>query len=78
MDIFVKSITSKTIALRVEGNDRVSHLKEKIFMKEGIKTESQSLIYSGKQMQDDRTLNEYGVRQDATIHLVLRLLGGSD
>ena len=76
MNIFVKTLTSKTIALQVEGDDRIDHVKDKIHMKEGIKPSEQSLIYSGKQLQNDRTLNDYGVMKDSTIHLVLRVLGG--
>ena len=76
MQLFVKTLTGKTISIEVEEGESIEDVKAKISEKEGIPPEQQRLIFGGQQLQDAKTLGDYDVGDDATLHLVLRLRGG--
>lgn len=76
MQIFIKTLTGRKLPLNFEANQTILDVKNNLQEKEGIQVDQIRLIYSGKQLSDEKTLQDYNIVAGGIIHMVLQLRGG--
>lgn len=76
MQIFIKTLTGRTVSIIVDEDDTILNVKMKLKEKNDVPVDEQRLLFGGHQLEDKRTLKSYSIQRDSTIHLVLRLPGG--
>ena len=76
MQIFFRTLSGVTKAVDISSEFTVAQVKQAIYDKEGIEVDQQRLIFAGRQLEDERPIQDYGIEAESTLHLVLRLKGG--
>jgi large subunit ribosomal protein L40e len=71
-NLYIKTLTDKTIIIEYNKDDTILNLKEKIFSKEAVAVDCQRLIFAGVQLMDSNDVNKYNIQKNAILHLVLR------
>lgn len=75
MIVYIKTLTGKTLMINVDQNESIEGLKEKIQEKEGIPPDQQRIIFAGQELSDEKHFEDYSIKKEATLHLVIRLRG---
>ena len=76
-EIYLKTLTGKTVTIQVKGTDTIESVKKQLETKEGIAADQQRLIFSGKELENEHLVSDYNFRKETSIiHVVLKLTGG--
>ena len=71
MQIYIKTLTGRTVSLIVEEGETIKTVKVKLRDKDGVPVEEQRLVYNNQELEDSKTLQQYGIMREATLHVVI-------